>query len=536
MSRATNFSRQGLVQSEFNHVPHTGRQPAVTQKPCTMQNLSKSKLLYYRQCQKRLWLEIHHHELRVDSPSTKASFATGNEVGDIARQIYDPKEKGALINVERDGFATALEQSRELLSSSSRPIFEAGFSANGGLAFADVMLPAKRAGKRVWRMVEVKSSTSVKGYHRDDTAFQAYIAKSAGVPLASIALAYIDKNWEYPGGGDYDGLLVEEDLTAEAFSREEEVKSWIADAQKIAAKRKEPGLRTGEHCQEPYECGFYAYCSGQEPQAEVPVNWLPRIQAKVLKAHLADGSAIEMRDVPDELLNERQLRVKTHTLAGSVYFDRAGAAADLKGCSLPAYFIDFETIQFAVPRWKGTRPYAQIPFQFSVHRLARTGRLDADGFLDLSGNDPSRKFAEALIAACGERGPIFVYNAGFEKTRITEVAVRFKRLARELYAINERIIDLLPIAEARYYHPHQQGSWSIKKVLPAIAPDLSYDALNGVQNGGMAMATYLEAIHPDTAPTRKAEIENQLRAYCGLDTFAMVRLWQFFSGKNPSSC
>lgn len=499
-----------------------------------MRNLSKSKLLCYRQCPKRLWLEIHHRELRVDSSATKASFATGNEVGDIARQIYDPKEKGALIDVARDGFAVALEQSRELLSSSSQPIFEAGFAANGGLAFADVMLPAKRAGKRVWRMVEVKSSTSVKNYHRDDTAFQAYIAKGAGVPLASIALAYIDKDWEYPGGGDYCGLLVEEDLTAEAFSREDEVKAWIADAQKIAAKRKEPDWATGEHCREPYACGFFDYCRSQEPQAEFPVNWLPRIQAKALKAHLVDSSAIEMRDVPDELLNEQQFRVKTHTLAGSVYFDRAGAAADLKACSLPAYFIDFETIQFAVPRWKGTRPYAQIPFQFSVHRLARTGRLDADGFLDLSGNDPSRKFAKALIATCGERGPIFVYNAAFEKTRIAELSGRFKGLARELHAINGRIVDLLPIAEARYYHPSQQGSWSIKKVLPAIAPDLRYDALDGVQNGGMAMSTYLEAIHPDTAPLRKTQIENQLRAYCGLDTLAMVRLWQYFCGKNSS--
>lgn len=184
-----------------------------------MKNLSKTKLLCYRQCPRRLWLEVHRPELRVDSAATQASFATGNEVGDIARRLYDPKNQGVLIDVKRDGFNPAFGQSRDLLATSSRPIFEAGFSAIGGLAFADIMLPARRAGKRVWRMVEVKSSTEVKDYHRDDAAFQSCIARSAGVPLASIALAHIDSDWVYPGGGEYAGLLIESDLTEDASPR-----------------------------------------------------------------------------------------------------------------------------------------------------------------------------------------------------------------------------------------------------------------------------------------------------------------------------
>lgn len=499
-----------------------------------MKNLSKSKLLCYRQCPRRLWLEVHHPELREDSSATQASFAAGHEVGDVARRIYDPKGKGVLIDVSRDGFDQAFEQSRKMLAVSSKPIFEAGFSANGGLAFADIMLPTKRSGKRAWRMVEVKSSTEVKEYHREDAAFQAYVAKSAGVSLASIALAHIDKTWVYPGGDDYSGLLVEQDLTDDAFSREVDVQSWIADAQKIVKRRKAPAVRTGEQCAQPYACGFLPYCRGLEPTAEMPVSWLPGAFSTALKALASERPAIELRDVPDELLNEKQRRVKHHTVSGTVYFDAAGALSDLRGHSLPAHFLDFETIMFAVPRWKGTRPYAQIPFQFSVHRLSRTGKLEADGFLDLTGKDPSRKFAEALIAACGERGPIFVFNESFEKSRISELATRFKMLARQLDAINERVVDLLPITRSRYYHPGQQGKWSIKAILPAIAPDLHYGALDGVQNGGMAMAAYLEAINTDTSQARKTAIESQLTAYCRLDTFAMVRVWQLFSGKNAA--
>ena len=481
-----------------------------------------------RQCSKRLWLEIHRPELREDSASTQASFRVGYQVGDLAQRIYDPQGLGAVIDVQSEGFDRAFKRSTELLHS-TQPIFEAGFLAGGALAFADVMLPEQKKGKQVWRMVEVKSSTSVKGYHRDDVAVQAFVAQSAGVELQSIALAHIDSSWTYPGDGDYRGLLVEVDLTAEAFSRTEEVKAWVAQAQSVCANPREPVIDIGAHCDVPYACGFHDYCSRDKPKPEYPVYWLPRIGDKAVT--MAEQGVIDLRDVPDDLLNSRQQRVKTHTLANTVFFDAVGAAADLAVHSLPAYFLDFETIHFAVPIWKGTRPYQQNTFQFSLHALSESGQLDHTEFVDLSGNDPSQPFADALIAACGVQGPVYVYNAGFETARMSELATRYPQFSAALLAINDRVVDLLPIARERYYHPSQQGSWSIKKVLPAVVPELRYQALDGVQDGGMAMEAFLEAIHPDTTAERKNQIEQQLRAYCKLDTYAMVRLWQVFAGR-----
>lgn len=493
-----------------------------------MRTFSKSKLLALRQCPKRLWLEIHRPDLREDSDATQAGFQVGYQVGDIAHRIYDPENLGTLIDVQSEGFSRAFERSAELLHA-AQPIFEAGFSAGGALTFADVMLPEQKDGQRIWRMVEVKSSTSVKDYHRDDVAVQAFVARSAGVALQSIALAHIDSSWTYPGDGDYRGLLKENDLTTEAFSRTEEVKAWIAQAQLVSASPAEPTIEIGVHCDTPFACGFYDYCSRYEPKPEYPVYWLPYIGAKA--ATLAEQGVIDLKNVPDNLLNARQQRVKAHTLANTVFFDAVGAAADLAVYSLPAYFLDFETIQFAVPIWKGTRPYQQNTFQFSLHTLSASGRLDHMEFLDLSGNDPSEPFAQALIAACGGQGPVFVYNAGFETARMGELAIRYPHLSAALLAINARVVDLLPIARERYYHPSQQGSWSIKKVLPAVVPELRYDALDGVQDGGMAMEAFLEAIHPDTSAERKIQIEQQLLAYCKLDTYAMVRLWQVFAGR-----
>lgn len=488
-----------------------------------MRTLSKSKLLAFRQCPKRLWLEVHQPQLREDSGATQASFATGHQVGDIARQLYDPHQQGQLIDPQAEGFDAAFARTQHLLQS-RKPIFEAGFRAEGALAFADVLLPV---GKK-WRMVEVKSSTSVKDYHRDDAAVQSFVARACGVPLQSIALAHIDSQWTYPGHGDYRGLLVEADLTEEAFARTEEVRGWIAQAQAVAARKTAPHIATGAQCSSPYECGFVAHCQSQEPQAEHPVHWLPR-RSQALKAHIDEHDIAELRDVPDGLLNATQQRVKAATLSGRAFFDQGAAAQALAAHKLPGCFIDFETIQFAVPVWPSTRPYQQMPFQFSVHRLGRTGQVKHQAFLDLSGNNPSRPFAQALIAACGQRGPVFVYNAAFETSRIRELAECHPRLAPALHAINERIVDLLPIARQHYYHPSQQGSWSIKAVLPALCPDLHYDQLDGVQDGGAAQQAYLEAIAPATQAPRKAELERQLLAYCHLDTWAMVRLWAAFT-------
>ena len=476
-----------------------------------------------------MWLEIHKRELREDSAAVEATFRTGHEVGDVARRLYDPNGKGAVVDAQSEGYEQAFARSGALLDK-ALPVFEAGFSVEGAFAFADVMLPVKRQGRLEWRMVEVKSSAKVKDYHRDDAAIQAYIARSAGVRLASIAVAHIDSSWVYLGEERYDGLLVEHDLTEETLGRTKEVKSWLDEALTVATRRVEPKRLTGAHCSTPFECGFASYCRSKEPQARHSAEVLPRISKKI-RSFLDENEVIELEELPDELLTPLQLRVKKHTLSGKAFFDSKGAAAELAKHKLPALFLDFETISFAVPIWKGTRPYQQIPFQFSLHRLSRSGTLDHSAFLSLDGHDPSKAFAQALVGMCGKTEPVFVYSAGFEKARITDLGTRFPALRKQLMAVADRLVDLRPVAQGYYYHPSQEGSWSIKSVLPAVVPELDYGDLEDVQDGGMAMTAFVEAIHPDTNAERKARIERALLEYCKLDTYAMVRIWQVFAGR-----
>jgi hypothetical protein len=494
-----------------------------------MRNLSKSKIIAYRQCPKRLWLEIHKPELRDDSASEMV-FAIGNQVGDIARKIYDPENTGITIDIGALGHAEALAQSAVLLAGDGKfPIFEAGLTIPGALAYADVMLPDHSEGTLRWKMIEVKASASVKGYQRDDVAVQSYLAAQAGILLSSASVAHIDNRFIYQGDGDYRGLLREEDLTAEAISRHDEVAAWIAGAHHIAAQTEEPEIATGPQCSAPFTCSFCDYCNRDKVWPEYPISSFPNLMGSRRAAVEAEESD-DLREIPDELLTAMQLRVKQACVSGETYFDAEGAASDLASHGFPAYFLDFETAMFAVPIWKGTRPFQKIPFQFSLHILNGVGSLQHHGFLDLSGGDPSRTCAQSLVDLCGEQGPVFAYNAGFEKMVMRNLAERFPDLAPALESIVNRVEDLKPIARNRYYHPSQGKSWSLKSVLPAAIPELSYDQLDGVQDGGMAVSAFMEAIDPATTPERKAEIESQLFSYCQLDTFAMVRLWQFFSG------
>lgn len=492
-----------------------------------MRTLSKSKLIAYRQCPKRLWLELQRLKLRDDS-AAEAAFAIGNEVGEAARQVYDPEGSGAFIDRDDLGYDEALRRSAVLLEAGEGPVFEAALHDDGVLAFADVMLLAgSQYGDGEWRLVEVKSSTSVKDYHRDDLAIQVFVAGRMGVPIASAAVAHIDNTFVYQGDGDYRGLFREVDLTDETEMRGFEVFEWIQEAQDVAGLAEEPKIPMGPQCADPFECPFAAYCGRDRPQAEYPLSSLPKLSA-ARRTAIEELGIIDLREVPDLLLTDNQNHVREVTISGEVWFDAAGAEAALSGYGFPARFLDFETVMLPVPRWKNTRPYQQIPFQFSLHRVEANGSLHHEAFLDVSGEDPTRALAEALVAGTGDEGPIFVYNAGFEGRVLRELGKRFGDLADPLQSIADRLVDLLPIAKAHFYAPSQHGSWSLKAVLPAACPDLSYEALDGVADGNMAVEAYQEAIRAETNPERRAELELQLLAYCHLDTLAMVRLWELF--------
>jgi Domain of unknown function(DUF2779) len=193
----------------------------------------------------------------------------------------------------------------------------------------------------------------------------------------------------------------------------------------------------------------------------------------------------------------------------------------------PRYYLDFETVAPAVPIFTGTRPFEALPFQWSCHIEPGRGRVEHAEFLDLGAEPPMRRLAEQLLATLGTTGPIVVYTP-YERRVLKDLAARYADLAAGLASLDERIVDLHPPTRRHYYHPAMRGSWSIKAVLPTVAPELSYGALGEVQDGLAAQNAYLEAITPGTSDARRAALRRALLAYCRQDTLALVKLVEFF--------
>ena len=485
--------------------------------------LSKSRIVAWKQCPKRLWLQIHRRDLLETSDGTERGFRIGYEVGEVARSLHP---SGILIGEDED-LGAAIESTRMVMAAHpGRPIYEATFQHDGVLVRVDLLLPTAKG----YRMVEVKSSTSVKAYQVDDCAIQAWVLAGNGIGISSIELAHVDNSFVYQSGGNYHGLFRHVDLNEEVTSLVEVVPEWVSGARKTLSGD-EPPIGPGPQCDDPFECPFESYCTRDMIPLEEPQYTLD-IFHRMHESTKDDLRSKGFRDallVPEEFLTETHQRIQRVSRSGIPELDPA-AALSLEALPYPRYYLDFETINMAVPRWAGTSPYrTQVPFQWSCHIEHSVGELRHEMFLETSGNDPRRSCAEELLGVLGNDGPIFVYYQSFEKSRIAELAELFTDLAPALHAVNDRIVDMYPIAKDNYYHPAMLGSWSIKSVLPTIAPELDYASLT-VGNGGDAQVAYLEILHPDTPDERKEQLIHGLREYCTLDTLAMVKIAWFFQG------
>jgi len=372
-----------------------------------------------------------------------------------------------------------------------------------------------------WHVIEVKASTSVKDYHVLDCAIQDWVLRNSGINVLSISLAHINNQFVYAGDGNYDGLLVENDLTEEARSMEYPVLELVAKA-RDAVTGPMPDIPVGPQCTKPFACQFFAPCWPMD--AEYPVTGLGGSKAK--HAAWVNAGHRDIRDVNfEDLSAETQQRIHRVTVSGEPEVI-PGAREILEALAYPRYYLDFETIGPAVPIWVGTRPYSSIPIQWSCHVEESNGEIHHKEFLDLSGEPPMRALAEEMIECLGNSGPILMYTS-YEKGVINGLIDMFPDLQGDLTKIVNRLVDLHPIVKEHYYHPNMLGSWSIKAVLPAMVPHMNYAGLEGIKEGMAASDGYLEAINPETNPERKIELEEQLLRYCKFDTEAMVEIVQF---------
>ena len=458
------------------------------------------------------------------SENALARMKTGTEVGDLARGLFgDSVNVTVLDNDGRLNLPQMIGNTRQEMEKGTPVICEASFAYQGLYCAVDLL----RKDGNGWAVYEVKSSTEPQqDIYIADIAYQKYVLEKCGVPVTRVFLVCLNSQYVFDGTLKLQDLFLITEMTAEATSEAGNVPETLKTAERILGSDQEPEMDLGEACM---DCAFRSYCSRHLPTPNV-FDLYRLNKGKKLEYYRKGLVSFDALQGSGLIRNDKQRRQLEYALEDKgTWTDKQKIQEFLGTLSYPLYFLDFESMQPAVPFCVGTKPYAQIPFQYSLHYIeCEGGALKHKAFLAESGTDPRRKVAEALCRDIPENVCVTAYNKSFECTRLRELAAAYPDLSAHLTNIADHIADLLvPFQSGYYYNRAMGGSFSIKSVLPAIYPDdpsLDYHNLEGVHNGGEAMSIFPQIQF--MSPAEQQAARQNLLKYCELDTYAMVKVWE----------
>lgn len=481
--------------------------------------LTKSDFNTYLACPESFWYTKHKPELLGDSELD--SFAQqiieqGNEVESWAQKLF-PNAKN--ITTWRE---EAIKETQEAIEQGTKLFFQPAFQADGLKARIDVL----KKNKRGWDLYEVKGSSSkdvAKSAHVWDAAFQYEVLKRAGMKVHNVYLIEIDSSFIKEGDILPEDLLKVSNITHEVEAIQGDLLIEIDLAKKMLRKRKAPISCSCILSSRNNHCAAFDIFNPDFP--DYAVHDLSRVSKKKLNEFYELGIT-EVEKIPADfsLTQKQQNQVETY-LYDSVVIDKKGIQNHLSDLDYPIYFLDYETFPAAIPKFDGCRPYQQVPFQYSLHikKSPRSGYTHKE-FLHTENSSPLHTLAETLCKDIGPKGSIIVWNKGFEMGCNRDLAKLNPKLADQIHSINDRVYDLMEIfSKQLYVHKDFRGSASIKKILPVLCEELTYDGLN-ISSGGLACSKWGQMIYDDISQEEKNQIADDLLEYCKLDTWAMVRI------------
>ena len=488
--------------------------------------LSKSKYCGLWQCPKIAWLRKYKPDEVTIDESVLSRMENGNIVGDLAMGLFGDFVEVTSYDGDKLDLSAMISKTKDEMRKGTQVICEASFDYNGLYCAVDILSKENDG----WAIYEVKSSTNDhKEVYLADIAYQKYVLENCGVNVKGTYLITIDNSYVFDGVLDIHKLFKITDVSHLLSAQMNSIEGNLNIAQRLLSSDVEPDIDIHENCMNPYKCGFWSYCT--KHIGSPSVFDLYRMPYKKKLEHYRRGNVTYHELLMHgNITNEKQLRQMLHYVSNlEACIDKDSIRDFMATLSYPIYFLDFETMQPIIPLYTGTKPYAQIPFQYSLHYIeSEGGELKHKEFLAESGVDPRRALAEKLCEDIPMNVCVTAYNKAFECTRLKELAEAFPDLAEHLLNIRDSIKDLLvPFQSGYYYIKAMGGSFSIKSVLPALFPndpELDYHNLEGVHNGGEAMSLFPKI--KDLPPQEQEIARNNLLKYCELDTYAMVKVWE----------
>jgi len=476
--------------------------------------LTKSNYLLGLQCPKLLWV-AKNDKTRIPEPdkAAKAKFESGDIIGVLATKVFPGG-----IDLAGLGFKENIDKTKDAVKN-RQTIYEAGFMVDNLFSRGDILLPV---GEDEWDIIEVKSATQVKDVNIHDVSFQKYTYEKAGLKIRNCILMHINNQYIKDGEVESEELFIQADINDKVLEYSEGIKERISEMQEII-NSEEPKFKIGVHCSSPYDCSLMDECWKDVPAASV-FEFYRMFKKKCFELH--NGGIVCLNEVSEDIkLNDKQKIQRRLAFDGGKHIDKPVIKNFLGGLKYPIYYLDFETINPAIPKFDGMKPYQRIPFQFSLHiQKKESGECEHISFLADGTSDPRPKFMQALKDDLGDLGSILVYNQGFEKGVMNEGCEALPEF-REWYDENImlRIKDLWDVfKDFAYYDPAQKGSTSIKYVLPVLS-DLKYDDLE-IKNGSLASLEYERVTYGDVDEEDRKKIREALEKYCELDTLAEVKI------------
>jgi hypothetical protein len=477
--------------------------------------LTKSNYLLGLQCPKLLWVAKNDKE-RIPEPdfAAKHKFEAGDIIGVLATKVFPGG-----VDLAGLGFKENIDATKEAVEK-RQTIYEAGFMVDNLFSRGDILLPV---GEDEWDIIEVKSATQVKDVNIHDVSFQKYTYEKAGLKIRNCILMHINNQYIKDGEIEPEELFVQAEINDKVEEYRKGIEERIKDFMEIIESKEEPKVKIGIHCSDPYDCSLIDECWKDVPEGSV-FEFFRMFKKKCFELH--DGGTVCLNEVPEGIkLNDKQQIQRRLAFDGGKHIDKPAIKNFLGNLKYPIYYLDFETINPAIPKFDGMKPYQRIPFQFSLHiQKEEGGECEHISFLADGTSDPRPKFMQALKDNLGSKGSILVYNQGFEKGVMNESAILLPEF-REWYDENilPRIKDLWDVfKDFFYYDPKQKGSTSIKYVLPVLS-DLKYDDLD-IKNGILASLEYERVTYGDVEESERLKVREALEKYCELDTWAEVEI------------
>lgn len=490
--------------------------------------LTKTLILSGIQCEKKLWLDLNQEKQRKD----KAIFRAGNRFGNVVRNHYG---KGLDLSDEKD-HKIALTKTNEAINSKNvSVIYEGAFLYEETYIRADVLI---KEGDH-WTLLEAKSATKVKNINFFDVAIQTYIIKKSGLNLKFSKLIIINNEFVYKGNQDYKNLIEEKDLTNDVLVKEKEINSLINKFKPIKDKNC-PNIEVGNQCKNPYPCEYLEKCSSPEKNInEVSYKILP-YYGKALDEYCIENNISKLVDVPED-----QLQSSRKDYANNYHYiiqqahksNKAWINQDIrnhfKDWVWPFYFMDFETVQQTVPVIQNTKPFEQLPFQWSVHKWDKPENdIEEFSFLEFENQSMELNFLDKLVKTLGNKGTIFVHNHPFEKSVLNKLKEKpnLNHFANDIENIIDRIVDTLALTRHNFYSPEMFGKYSLKKIVKGIPTNITYesDDEQSVSDGGDAQLAWFICTDPISKKEDKDKMKQELIKYCAKDTRAMYDLIKYF--------